>query len=95
MDNYYRGHRFMDEQKKLGNNLNWDQPEALNLDLFYEHLSQLKQGNVIYTPEYDFKTEPVFNALEIHPSKIIIIEGLFALDDNIAKLGNLNIFVDI
>ena len=95
MDNYYRGHVFMQEQKKLWNNLNWDQPEALNLELFYQHVSELKKGNTIYTPEYDFKTEPVFDAIEIQPSKIIIIEGLFALDDSIATLGNLNIFVDI
>lgn len=95
MDNYYRGHAFMQQQKKLWNNLNWDQPEALNLELFYQHVSELKKGNTIYTPEYDFKTEPVFDAIEIQPSKIIIIEGLFALDDSIATLGNLNIFVDI
>jgi len=95
MDNYYRGHNFMEEQKTLWNNLNWDQPEALNLELFYKHLSELKQWNRIFSPEYDFKTEPVFDAIEIKPSKIIIIEGLFALDDSIAKLWNFNIFVDI
>ncbi len=95
MDNYYRGHNFMEEQKTLWNNLNWDQPEALNLELFYKHLSELKQWNTIFSPEYDFKTEPVFDAIEIKPSKIIIIEGLFALDDSIAKLWNFNIFVDI
>ncbi len=95
MDNYYRGHNFMDEQKKLWNNLNWDQPEALNLELFYQHLSELKKWNTIFTPEYDFKTEPVFDAIEIKPSKIIIIEGLFALEDSISTLGNFNIFVDI
>ena len=95
MDNYYRGHKFMEEQKKLWNNFNWDQPEALNLELFYQHLSNLKKWNTVFTPEYDFKTEPVFDAIEIKPSKIIIIEGLFALDDSIAKLWNFNIFVDI
>ncbi len=95
MDNYYRGHNFMDEQKKLWNNLNWDQPEAINLELFYQHLSELKKWNTIFTPEYDFKTEPVFDAIEIKPSKIIIIEGLFALEDSISQLWNFNIFVDI
>jgi len=95
MDNYYRGHNFMDEQKKIWNNLNWDQPEALNLELFSQHISELKKWNTIFTPEYDFKTEPIFDAIEIKPSKIIIIEGLFALEDTIAPLWNFNIFVDI
>ncbi|NDK08522.1 hypothetical protein EOM39_04740, partial [Candidatus Gracilibacteria bacterium] len=37
MDNYYRGKEYYDKYK-----LNFDQPEALNLDLFVEHLSKLK-----------------------------------------------------
>jgi uridine kinase len=43
MDNYYKGHTFMDEQKSKGKILNWDQPEALDLELFYKHLSELKK----------------------------------------------------
>lgn len=95
MDNYYYGHTYMDKQKELGNNLNWDQPEALNLELFHKHISLLKEGKTVLAPEYDFKTDPIFEAIEIKPSKIIIIEGLFALHDDIAPLGSLNVFVDI
>lgn len=95
MDNYYRGHTFMDEQKSQWNELNWDQPEALNLELFIEHLSQLKAGKVILAPVYDFKKDPVFEAIKIEPKNIIIVEWLFALHDTIAQLWDLNIFVDI
>lgn len=95
MDNYYKGHTFMDGQKALWNILNWDQPEALDLDLFYKHLSELKKWNTIFSPEYDFQTDPVYDAIEIKSAEIIIVEWLFALDDRLSKLWNLNIFVDI
>jgi uridine kinase len=95
MDNYYRGHTFMDEQKLKGNILNWDQPEALDLELFHKHLSDLKKWKTILAPEYDFQTDPVYEAIEIKSTEVIIVEWLFALDDSLAELWNLNIFVDI
>ena len=67
MDNYYRGHTFMNEQKSQWNELNWDQPESLNLELFSEHLSELKSGNTVLAPEYDFKTDPVFEIIIFPP----------------------------
>ena len=95
MDNYYRGHNFMDEQKQLWNELNWDQPEALDLDLFKKHLSELQNGNSIFAPTYDFQTEPVFHAQKIDPSSVIIVEGLFALHESLEALWDYNIYVDI
>ena len=91
MDNYYRGHKFMDQNKEL----NFDQPEALNIELFVEHLEDLKNWKIVKIPEYDFKTEPVFDKIEIKPTKIIIAEWLFTLVPELAELGDLNIFVDI
>lgn len=95
MDNYYKWHIFMNEQKALWNQINWDQPEALDLELFHKHLSELKKWKTILSPEYDFQTEPVYDAIEIKSAEIIIVEWLFALDDNLSPLWNLNIFVDI
>lgn len=95
MDNYYKWHTFMDEQKAKWKELNWDQPEALDLDLFYEHLTLLKQRKTVLAPEYDFQTDPVYDAIKIEPAEIIIVEWLFALDDKLSELWNLNIFVDI
>jgi len=39
MDNYYRGPSFMKEHPEY----NFDQPEVLNLDLFFKHLKALKK----------------------------------------------------
>lgn len=91
MDNYYRGHEYYKKH-----NLNFDQPEALNLDLFFEHLADLKKGKKVKTPEYDFKVgKPEFDKIEVKPAKLIIVEGLFALHDKIASLGDIKIFVDL
>nr|MDD3720054.1 hypothetical protein [Candidatus Gracilibacteria bacterium] len=91
MDNYYRGKDYYEKY-----NLNYDQPEALNLDLFFEHLEKLKNGESVRIPEYDFvNSRPILNAIEIEPKKIIIIEGLFALHDKLVSLGDYKIFVDL
>ncbi|NDK08958.1 hypothetical protein EOM39_07015, partial [Candidatus Gracilibacteria bacterium] len=87
----YRGKEYYDKYK-----LNFDQPEALNLDLFVEHLSKLKAGETVKIPEYDFKnSRPILDKIEVVPKKIIIIEGLFALYDKIATLGDIKVFVDL
>lgn len=91
MDNYYRGPSFMSEHPEY----NFDQPEVLNLDLFFKHLKELKKWNDVMIPEFDFKTDPKMDAIKIKSSKIIIVEWLFALSDKISKLWDFKIFVDL
>ena len=94
-DDYYRGKTFMDAEAKKGNELNWDQPEALNLDLFRQHLAQLKSGESIKKPIYDMKVSEPTGTEEVNPKKIIIVEGLFALDEKLENEGDVKAFVDI
>jgi len=91
MDNYYRWPNFHKQHPEI----NYDQPEALNLELFFKHLEELKKWNSVKIPEFDFKNEPKMDAIEINPSKVIIVEWLFALDENISKLWDVKVFVDI
>jgi len=95
MDDYYRGKTFMESEAQKGNNLNWDQPEALNLELLQKHLKQLKNGQEIEKPVYDMKISEPARTENVKPAKIIIIEGLFALNDKIEKQGDVKAFVDI
>lgn len=95
MDDYYRGKTFMDAEAKKGNALNWDQPEALNLDLFQQHLAQLRLGQPIKKPVYDMKISEPTDTEEVAPKKIIIVEGLFALDKKLKDLGDIKVFVEI
>lgn len=91
MDNYYRWKEYYKEH-----NLNFDQPEALNLDLFFMHLEKLKNGEKVKIPEYDFiNSRPILDAIEVEPKKIIIIEWLFALHEKLVKLWDFKIFVDL
>jgi uridine kinase len=115
LDNYYHGAKWMEEQRKLGNYYNWDQPEALNLELLREHIEKLKRGEKIEVPVYDFKThEPdpekkiiidpaeykqtenlSEKQLELRPKhlEVLVIEGLFALNDILKSESDLKVFI--
>jgi uridine kinase len=95
MDDYYKGKAFMDAEKEKGNILNWDQPEALDMELFREHLRQLRNGQPINKPIYDIKTGERSGTELIDPKRIIIAEGLFALNDALKSEGDMKVFVDI
>ena len=95
MDDYYRGKTFMDGEATQGRVLNWDQPEALNIPLLKQQIADLKQGKPIQKPRYDFKTSETAGTEEIKPGKVIVIEGLFALNDLLKEEGDVKAFVDI
>jgi uridine kinase len=60
---------------------NFDHPDALESELFLEHILALKQGRTIDRPIYDFKTHSrVPNAFtSIAPARFIVVEGIMAL----------------
>jgi len=95
LDDYYRGKTFMEAEAQKGNNLNWDQPEALNIELFRQHLEALKAGKSIEKPVYDMKTSEPITSEVVQPKRLIIVEGLFALNPAISDYGDVKVFVDI
>ncbi len=95
MDNYYRGVSYMNEQAANGNDLNWDQPEALNLEELRGNLARLKRGEEIEEPIYSFVTGEREGSRKVSPAKVIIAEGLFALNDSLVAEGDIHAFVDI
>ncbi len=104
MDNYYKGRTFIKGLEKDAADVkpavdfidtemaeNWDQPQALDLKLLAHHLNELKRGKRIESPKYEMNGSYRSNeSIPIDPSgkKIIIIEGLFALNDQIVKFVN-------
>jgi uridine kinase len=94
-DDYYRGKTFMEAEAGRGNVLNWDQPEALNLELFQQHLAQLKSGEPIEKPVYDMKVSEPASTETVNPKRVIIVEGLFALVEKLKDEGDVKAFVDI
>lgn len=54
--------------------LNWDHPDALDLQLAADKIAQLKSGVGADIPSYNFRDDPIPDALHIEPQDVIIIE---------------------
>ena len=55
---------------------NYDHPNSIDIDLFHENLTELKNGKVIEKPTYNFETHtrnPSFES--IAPKRLIFVEG--------------------
>src|SRR5699024_8086657 len=79
-DNYYKAHDDMPFEERA--KLNYDEPNAFDNDLFYEHLVKIKNGNPIDMPTYDYtKHTRSKETIIINPTKIILIEGILVLYD--------------
>lgn len=93
-DDYYKdqSHLTMEERVKT----NYDHPLAFDNDLFVEQLLQLIKGEVIQKPTYDFVEHTRSDVVErIEPSDVIVIEGLFILEDEkLRNLCDIRIYVD-
>ncbi|KKQ83036.1 MAG: Uridine kinase [Candidatus Daviesbacteria bacterium GW2011_GWF2_38_7] len=94
MDDYCHDRAFMDSKVKEGEIINDDQPEALDLELFKSHLIKLKHGEAIEKPVFDLKESKRAGMITVQPHRVIIVEGLFALNDLIVKEGDVKVYID-
>jgi len=88
LDNYYKGG---------DTNTNYDVPEAIDEQLFIEHLKMLISGKTIISPVYNFKTHQreKNKYIEIKSSPLIIVEGILIFTfENIRSLCDLRVFID-
>lgn len=93
-DNYYKRHDELTyDQRCL---LNYDEPAALETDLMAEHLDQLRQGNAIDCPVYDFTQHNRSDkTIRLVPKKVIIVEGILIFENQpLRDLMDIRIFVD-
>ena len=78
LDSYYRDFAHLSPAEKTG--FNFDAPEALDLELLYQHLQTLVRGTGIDRPVYQFATHSRAPRGEwVEPGDHVIVEGLFAL----------------
>lgn len=95
IDMYYKdlSHLPLEERKKC----NFDDPSSIDFGLLSEHLTQLKQGNSIEVPFFDFQTmtrKELSTPTLVHPKKMVIVEGIFALyPENLLRRYNATIYV--
>ena len=93
-DSYYRRHDDMTYEERC--KLNYDEPAALETDLMVRHLDQLRRGEAIDCPVYDFTVHNRSDeTTRIEPRKVIIVEGILIFENReLRDLMVIRIFVD-
>ena len=93
-DNYYKRHDDLTYEDRC--KLNYDEPAALETDLMAVHLDQLRHGQAIDCPVYDFTQHNRSNeTIHIEPKKVIIVEGILIFENQpLRDLMDIRIFVD-
>jgi pantothenate kinase len=75
---------------------NFDHPDALETDLMLSHIQQLKNGETVPVPVYDFAThtrQPNESTLA-SPKPILLLEGILLLhEESLVKEMDLKVFV--
>ena len=93
-DNYYKRHDEMTYEQRC--RLNYDEPDAFDTSLMVYHLEQLRRGQDIDCPVYDFsihnRTDEVNHVVA---RKVIIVEGILIFENQpLRDLMDIRIFVD-
>ena len=93
-DHYYRaqGHLPLSEREQV----NYDHPDALELNLLCDHLDALRSGAGIVRPTYDFAIhDRAPKGLKIEPAPVILVEGILVLaEERLRARFDVKIFVD-
>ena len=93
-DSYYRN--LADLPLDFRQTFNFDHPDAIDNDLFVEHVRALKAGRAVELPVYDFKTHTrKAETLRVEPKPIMIIEGILIFaDSRLLEEMDIKVFVD-
>ncbi|HHX07864.1 MAG TPA: uridine kinase [Chloroflexi bacterium] len=93
-DAYYRNQdqRSFEERLKV----NYDHPESLETELLIEHIHQLKNGQTVQLPVYDFVHHTrAKEVIQVEPKKLILIEGiLIYVEKQLRQLFDMKLYVD-
>ncbi len=93
-DAYYRHnpHLPFEEREKL----NYDHPNSLETELMEKHIKQLRKGNVVHVPMYDFARHKRQDATQlVEPSPIILVDGILIFTKRkLRDLMDIKVYVD-
>lgn len=94
LDSYYNDSSNVpvEERQKI----NFDHPDAFEWPLLIRHLKELKEGNVVEQPIYDYITSTrQKETIPVGPSEIVIVEGIMTLHHpELREQLDLKVFVD-
>ncbi|KAF6169085.1 hypothetical protein GIB67_038582 [Kingdonia uniflora] len=87
MDNYNDASRIIDG--------NYDDPRLTDYDALLNNIFGLKEGKPVQVPIYDFKSSSRtgYRTLEVPSSRIVIIEGIYALSERLRPFLDLRVSV--
>ncbi len=93
-DHYYRSQSHLPEAERAS--VNYDHPDALELDLLTQHLDALRTGESIVRPTYDFTIhDRLKEGVKVAPAAIIVVEGILVLaDERLRSRFEVKLYVD-
>jgi uridine kinase len=93
-DRYYRDRNDLRLEERAA--LNYDHPNSLETDLLVRHVQELKRGNPVQVPAYDFTRHARLTETEtFQPRRALIVEGILVFTDAALRdLMDIKVFVD-
>ena len=94
MDAYYRdfSQLTLDERRRV----NWDHPDALDIDLLVDQMARLARGEAVEKPGYDFVAHRRrAETTRVAPADVVVVDGILLFADARAReLCDVKVFVD-
>ena len=93
-DRYYHDHPELRLEERAA--LNYDHPDSLETALMVRHVNELRSGQAVELPAYDFARHARRHTTDhVTPRRIIIIEGILIFADApLRDLMDVKVFVD-
>jgi uridine kinase len=76
--------------------INYDHPDSLESDLLVQHILQLKNGQPVELPVYDFTTYTrTGRTVHVEPRRVVLVDGILIFYEKaVRELCDVRIFVD-
>jgi len=96
MDRFYRELTPEEHVKANNREFNWDHPDAFDWKLFQRTIKDIRTGQSVEVPRYDFATNSRMKKTDtVYGADIVIIEGILVLHDKpLRDLMDIKVFVD-
>jgi uridine kinase len=93
-DHYYRSQSHLAPEERQ--RVNYDHPDALEVELLAAHIDELRAGRAIDRPTYDFAIhDRAPSGVRIEPARVIVVEGILVLfEPRLRQRFDAKLFVD-
>lgn len=93
-DNYYKEHHSLSYEERA--KLNYDHPNAFETERLIRDLRQLKRGEPIRCPVYDYSIhDRTDTTITVYPTRVIIVEGILIYENReLCQEMDIKLYVD-